>query len=108
MSVRLTIDGKAVEVPEGTTILEAARALGIKIPTLCYHEALRAYGACRLCVVEVSAGAARGSALVASCVFPVREGLQVTTTSPEITEARQVLVELLLDLLENLGVYQLP
>lgn len=96
MSVRLRIDGQTVEVPEGTTILEAARMLGIEIPTLCYHEALKPYGACRLCLVEASAGSAPGKTLVASCVFPVREGLEVGTSSDEITEVRRGLIELLL------------
>jgi len=96
MGVRLTIDGRPVEVPEGTTILEAAQTLGIEIPTLCYHEALEPYGACRLCLVEVRAGSARGATQVASCVFPARENLEVTTDSPEITEVRRVLLELLL------------
>ena len=51
--VKLTIDGQEVSVPEGTTILEAARKLGIKIPTLCYHPALSPIGSCRICVVEI-------------------------------------------------------
>jgi bidirectional [NiFe] hydrogenase diaphorase subunit len=96
MGVRLKIDGNEIEVAEGTTLLEAARMLGIDIPTLCYHEALKPYGACRLCLVEVRAGSARGSTLVASCVFPVREGLEVNTSSEEIAEVRRGLIELLL------------
>jgi bidirectional [NiFe] hydrogenase diaphorase subunit len=96
MSVKLTIDNHEIEVPEGTTVLEAARMLGIRIPTLCYHEGVKPYGACRLCMVEVGAGSARGSTLVASCVFPVRPDLEVRTSSPEITEVRQMLLELLL------------
>ncbi len=96
MGVKLKIDGRDVEVPEGTMMLEAARMLGIEIPTLCYHEALKPYGACRLCVVEVRAGSARASTLVASCVFPVREGLEVNTSSDEVKEVRRGLIELLL------------
>ncbi len=96
MGVKLKIDGREVEVPEGTMILEAARMLGIEIPTLCFHEALKPYGACRLCVVEVGAGSARGSTLVASCVFPVREGLEVNTASDDIKAVRYGLIELLL------------
>jgi bidirectional [NiFe] hydrogenase diaphorase subunit len=96
MSVNLKIDGQDISVSPGTTILEAARMLGIEIPTLCYHEALKPYGACRVCVVEVRAGAAKASTLVASCVFPVREGIEVTTRSEEIDEVRKGLFELLL------------
>ncbi len=96
MAVRLTIDGREIEVPEGTMILEAARMLGIEIPTLCFHEALKPYGACRLCVVEVRAGAARGGTLVASCVFPVRDGLEVHTSSDDVKGVRRGLIELLL------------
>lgn len=95
-SVHLRIDGRPVDVPAGTTILEAARQLGIDIPTLCYHEALKPYGACRMCLVEVRAGTARGSAWVAACVFPVREGIEVVTATPEIEEIRRNLLELLL------------
>ncbi|MCK4547607.1 MAG: (2Fe-2S)-binding protein [Candidatus Eisenbacteria sp.] len=96
MTIKLKIDKQDIEVPEGTTILEAARMLGIRIPTLCHHEALKPYGACRICLVEVRAGTARASTLVASCVFPVRQGLEVTTDSDEIREVRAGLLELLL------------
>ncbi|RJR32541.1 MAG: hypothetical protein C4567_18495, partial [Deltaproteobacteria bacterium] len=52
--VKLTINDKLVEVPEGTTVLEAARKVGVNIPTLCYYEAIKPYGGCRLCLVEVT------------------------------------------------------
>ncbi|MBM4386091.1 MAG: (2Fe-2S)-binding protein [Deltaproteobacteria bacterium] len=92
--VSLTIDGKKVECREGTTVLEAVRSLGIKIPTLCYHEALTPYGACRLCVVElISNGRKR---IAASCVYPVEEGIEVVTDSPEIQKARKATMDFLL------------
>ena len=93
--VSLTIDDKDIIVQEGMTILEAARSVGIDdIPTLCYHEALAPYGACRLCTVEITS---RGkSKLVASCTYPVEEGLEVNTRSDVVIAARKVLIEMLL------------
>ncbi len=88
------IDGQQIECKEGTTVLEAARSLGIRIPTLCYHEALTPYGACRLCVVEVVSGGRKR--LAASCVYPVEQGLEVITDSPEIRAARKATMEFLL------------
>ena len=72
--INLTIDGKKIEVEEGTTVLKAAEELGIRIPTLCYFKALAPESACRLCVVEVVGGARRG--LSASCSYVVEEGLE--------------------------------
>ena len=92
--IHLTIDGQSIEANVGTTILESARNAGIYIPTLCYHPLLKPFGACRLCVVEISAGGR--SRLVTSCTYPVEEGLEVKTDSPEITEVRKMLIELLL------------
>jgi len=89
--VRLTIDGHRVEAETGKTILETARALGIKIPTLCYHKALLPQSACRLCVVEI-AGRPR---LAASCAYPVEEGIEVKTNSPRVERARRLVAELL-------------
>jgi len=77
--INITIDGRKLRVPEGWTILEAARENGIEIPTLCYHEVLEPYGACRLCVVELERGSR--SQLVASCVYPCEEGTVVHTDS---------------------------
>jgi NADH dehydrogenase/NADH:ubiquinone oxidoreductase subunit G len=92
--VSVKIDGHEIECREGTTVLEAVRSLGIPVPTLCYHEALTPYGACRLCVVEIiSSGRKR---LAASCVYPVEEGLEVITDSPEIQKARKATMEFLL------------
>jgi bidirectional [NiFe] hydrogenase diaphorase subunit len=91
---RVTIDGREVQVDEGTTVLEAARAAGVAIPTLCHHDRLEPYGGCRLCVVE--ARGRGGPRLVAACVHPVDEDLTVTTRSEEIDRIRRVLLELFL------------
>jgi len=77
--VNLTINGIPVEVPEGSTILEAAQKAGIRIPTLCYLKDINAIGACRMCVVEVKGA----RAWAAACVYPVNEGMEVYTNSPE-------------------------
>ncbi|MBU2549484.1 MAG: (2Fe-2S)-binding protein, partial [Proteobacteria bacterium] len=89
--VSLKIDGREVVVPEGTSILEAARENGFHIPTLCHHPDLSPYGGCRLCVVEVD-GAPR---LVASCVTPVRNGMDVVVKNERIVEARRTILEFL-------------
>jgi iron-only hydrogenase group A len=90
--VSLTIDGKEVTVPEGTTILEAAKSAHIRIPTLCYLPEVQAIGACRVCLVEIEGN----RNLQASCVFPVAEGIVVHTNSPRVYQARKFTVELLL------------
>ena len=90
--VNLTIDGRQIQAPVGSTVLEAARAAGIYIPTLCYHPDLRPEGACRLCMVEVSGA----RTLVASCVYPVSEGMVVKTNTNKVREARKTVIELLL------------
>ena len=75
--IELQIDGQTVTAGEGMTLLEAAKSVGIKIPTLCYHEKLEPYGGCRLCIVEVEE---RGwTKLVVSCVYPVKSGIVVRT-----------------------------
>ncbi len=90
-SVTLTIDARTVTVPAGSTILKAAQALGIDIPTVCYHEATTSNGLCRTCVVEV-----QGSRLLAAaCVAPVRPGMVVSTHSPRIDRARRTILEML-------------
>lgn len=93
--IRLTIDGKSMEVQEGRTLLEACREHGIPIPTLCYHPALKPYGACRLCVVELEQ-ASGSSKLVASCVHPCEEGAIVRTNSEAVKRNRRITAELLL------------
>lgn len=90
--VKLTIDGREVEVPAGTTILDAAKKAGIDIPTLCYHPDLDTKAMCRVCMVEV-AGA---RTLQAACSQPVAPGMVVKTTTPVVREARKTNVELIL------------
>ena len=90
----LQIDGKEVETREGMTILEAARIAGISIPTLCHHEKLEPFGACRICIVEVED---RGrTKLVVSCVYPVEKNLVVRTRSEKVDRIRKTILELLL------------
>ena len=90
--VNLKINGQDVSVPAGTTILDAAKSAGIKIPTLCYLRDINAIGACRVCVVEVKGA----RSLVAACVYPVNEGMEVITNSAKVIEARRTTVELIL------------
>ena len=91
-TVSLKIDGSTVEAREGMTILEAAGKVGIEIPTLCHHEELEPYGACRICSVEVEkAGRIR---IVAACCYPAEEGLSVRTRSPRVDDLRKTLLEL--------------
>jgi NADH dehydrogenase/NADH:ubiquinone oxidoreductase subunit G len=92
--VKLTINGLEVSVEQGSTILEAARFLNFPIPTLCHHEGLSPYGACRLCVVEI--GVAPRTKLVSSCTYPAEEGLIVRTASARVVRARRMMLELLL------------
>jgi len=90
--VNLSINDIPVSVPEGTTILEAAKKLDFRIPTLCYHEDLCVAGNCRVCVVE-QVGA---KSLVAACATPVSEGMQIHTNSSVVRTARKTIIELLL------------
>ena len=104
-TVTVTIDGQEIQVERDTTALEAARKLGIPIPTLCYHPALTPYGACRLCIVEVMRG--KRSRLVTSCTYPLREdGLVIDTHSERVLRDRRVIVELLLARCPNVEVVQ--
>ena len=89
--VKLTIDGISVEVPAGTTVLEAAKKAGINIPTLCYLKDINQIGACRMCIVDTGA-----RAFGAACVLPVSNGMNVKTNTPKLREARRVNLELLL------------
>src|SRR5208283_4975740 len=88
----LTIDGKHIEVPAGTTILQAAKKLGISIPHYCYHPALPVAGNCRICLVEVE----KASKLQISCDTLVAEGMVVWTNSPKVQQARKNVLEFLL------------
>jgi iron-only hydrogenase group A len=89
---KLTIDNANVEVPPGTTVLNAARTAGIRIPSLCYLEGVHVIGGCRVCLVEVEGA----RTLCASCSLPVAEGMKVRTNTPKVRAARRMVVELLL------------
>lgn len=112
----ITINGIKLKTREGMTILEVAKEAGIYIPTLCYHEALKPYGACRLCVVEVSNG--NTVSIEASCTYPALDGLKVKTDSEEVKRVRRLVMELLLArcpnpkelkaLAEEMGVKEAP
>jgi len=90
--VNIVIDGEKVQIEEGSTLMQAAKKLGIHIPSLCYHEKIKPHGACRLCIVEIEKKGR--SKIVASCAFPVEEGLIVHTESPKVEQIRKNLVEL--------------
>lgn len=85
------LDGRKVGAFEGDTVLQAARRVGVCIPTLCYHPVVSPYGACKVCVVEVEGK--EGGRLVDSCVFRVKEGLVVHTDSERVKEARKEAIE---------------
>ena len=91
-NVNLKINGLDVSAPAGSTILEAAHIAGIKIPTLCFLKDINEIGACRMCIVEVKG--ARN--LVAACVHPINEGMEVRTNTPQLLEARKRTLELIL------------
>lgn len=90
--IKVTIDGKKISVPEGTTVLDAAKKLDIHIPTLCYHPKLSSFGGCRLCIVEIK-GVPRP---LTSCTTPVSDGMEVTTSSPHLEDLRKTVLELIL------------
>jgi bidirectional [NiFe] hydrogenase diaphorase subunit len=112
--ITLNIDGREFEAEEGQTILQVARENGIDIPTLCHHEAVEPYGACRLCIVEISKG--NRSRIVTSCIYQVEDGLKVKTNSQKVISNRKMLLELLLarcsknkvikELAEQMGIEQ--
>jgi len=92
--IELQIDGKQIRASAGTTVLQAARDAGIAIPTLCHHEKLAPFGACRMCIVEAEKG--DWKRLVVSCVVPVEQGWIVRTRSEKIDRFRKSLLELML------------
>lgn len=91
---KLNINGLNLSVEKGTTVLEAARMLGLPIPTLCHMEGLSPYGACRLCIVEIGEG--ERVKLVSSCTYPAEDGMKVRTTTKRVARARKMVIELLL------------
>jgi NADH dehydrogenase/NADH:ubiquinone oxidoreductase subunit G len=90
--VNIVIDGKKIQIKKGSTLMQAAKKVGIHIPALCYHEKIKPHGACRLCIVEIERKGK--SKIVASCAFPVEEGLIVHTESSKVEQIRKNLVEL--------------
>jgi bidirectional [NiFe] hydrogenase diaphorase subunit len=106
--VKLTIDGRQLEAKEGAMVLDIARAHNIYIPTLCAHESVSPYGACRLCMVEITTkwGQKR---MVTSCLYPVEEGLDVKTNTEKVSNHRKMLMQLLMarcpesDVVQNLA-----
>lgn len=93
-SLTLTIDGKKVQANEGSNLLQVMQKAGINVPTLCAHEKLEPYGACRLCMVEIEKNGRKK--LVASCCYPAENGLVVNTKTEKVNKIRKTLAELLL------------
>ena len=90
--VTLKIDGREIQVQDNSTVLEAALAAGVKIPTLCNLKDINQIGACRMCLVED----AKSGKLQASCALPVSEGMDIITNSPKVLNARRAVLELIL------------
>ena len=93
-NITVKINGVELEVPKGTTVLEAAHKAGFEIPTLCYMKEINEIGACRICVTEVNEG--RGFRLVAGCVYPCSNNMEILTNSPKVIESRKRTLELIL------------
>jgi bidirectional [NiFe] hydrogenase diaphorase subunit len=91
--VNLIVNGRSLSVPDDATLLQAVRVAGVDLPTLCYFDGLAPYGACRLCMVTITAPR---RALVASCSYPVEEGLMVETDAPDAVATRRLALEFLL------------
>ena len=102
--LKLKINGKNIKVKAGATVLEAARANGIDIPTLCSNDALKSYGACRMCIVEIEQN--KRTTIEASCTFPAADGMSVNTKSERVIAGRKLVVELLLSRCPNVKVVQ--
>ncbi|MFQ6617832.1 MAG: 2Fe-2S iron-sulfur cluster-binding protein, partial [Fidelibacterota bacterium] len=100
--VKINLNGELLEVEEGKTLLQAARDVDVRIPTLCHHDMLEPFGACRLCTVEIMDG--NKSRLVTSCNFPVTGGLKVRTDSEKVINARKTILELMLSRWPNVRV----
>jgi bidirectional [NiFe] hydrogenase diaphorase subunit len=93
-TVALTINGRTFSAEKGKTVLQVATDNGIKIPTLCHHEEIEPFGACRICIVEITRGTR--NRIVTSCLYPVEESLIVQTDSPRVMRNRKMLLDLLL------------
>jgi heterodisulfide reductase subunit A len=92
--IELTINGQKGKFSEGKTLLECIQEMGLKVPTLCYHKALSPYGACRLCLVEITQGTR--TTIQTSCTYPALDGLVVETHSERVVKNRKIIIELLL------------
>ena len=92
--IKFNINDKEVEAREGWTVLETAKEYGIEIPTLCHHPAVSSSGSCRLCIVELRDG--DWSKLVASCIYPVKKGINIYTETPKVHNVRRWILEMLL------------
>ncbi|MBC7223862.1 MAG: (2Fe-2S)-binding protein, partial [Anaerolineae bacterium] len=90
-TVNITINGQKILAKAGQTVLEAALAAGVDVPRLCHHPAVKPYGACRVCLVEITGQ----RTLQPACTFPVSEGMEVFTESPKVVEARRFVLQLL-------------
>ena len=93
-NITVKVNGAEISVPKGTTVLEAAHMAGFEIPTLCYMKEINEIGACRICVTEVNEG--RGFRLVAGCVYPCSNNMEILTSSPKVIESRKKTLELIL------------
>ncbi|MGB3863438.1 MAG: FAD-dependent oxidoreductase, partial [Candidatus Aminicenantaceae bacterium] len=102
--IKLTINGIEHEFPEGKTLLECIEDVGLKVPTLCHHKALRPYGACRLCLVEISQNGR--SKVESSCTYPAQNNLTIQTNSERVLKARKAMIELQLALCPDSKVIQ--
>ncbi len=102
--LKLKINGKNIKAKDGATVLEVARANGIDIPTLCSNDALKSYGACRMCIVEIEQN--KRTTIEASCTFPAADGMSVNTKSERVIAGRKLVVELLLSRCPNVKVVQ--
>ena len=91
---KLTVNGQEVEVADGATILDAAKQCGVEVPTFCHHRAVPSAGACRVCVVEITA--AGRTRMAASCAYPAADGLEVQTDTERVLRSRRMTLELLL------------
>ena len=90
--VKLTIDGRQVQAPPGTLVIDAAKRAGIEIPSFCYYEGLTLQAACRMCLVEVE----KMPKLMTACTLPVSEGMVVRTETAQVAAARKYMLEFLL------------
>src|SRR5512144_2396560 len=89
--MKLRVNGRTLDVPDGSTVLRATRLAGVEVPTLCHDDRLKPAGACRLCLVRVR----EFHHLVPACATPVAEGMEVETHTPEIEDTRRTLLRLL-------------